>query len=61
MKMKVGLWKMLQLAGVVAPWVRETLKPDMDGKVRITIAEVESLVKDVCGVLGLTPEIILPN
>lgn len=57
MKIKVGWWKVFQLAGVVGGWARKTLAPDQDGKARITMDEVTGLVNDVCAVLGVKPEI----
>ena len=57
--MKLSFWKILGFFSAVAEWATEALKPDEDGKVRVTIVEATDLVSRMCEVFGWQAEIVV--
>ena len=55
------LFKMFQLLGFVSKWAEEALNPDEDGRVRLTLSELEDLAEGICAVFGWKVEITLPK
>ena len=58
---KVSFWKIFQFMSFIGAWAMESLAPDEDGKVRITLEELTKLAKGICDVFGWQAEIILPD
>lgn len=61
MGVKVSFWKIFGFLSFVGVWAEESLKPDEDGKVRITIEELAALAKGICDVFGWTAQIVIPE
>lgn len=58
--MNLSFWKILGFFGVVSGWAQESLQPDADGKVRITVDELSELAEAMCEAFGWQAEIVLP-
>ena len=54
--MGISLFKIFALFGIISAWAETALS---DGKV--TLVEAVDLVSQLCGVLGITPELELPG
>ena len=54
--MKMHFWKVLGFVGFVSAWAAEALRPDEDGKVRITIEELKELAEGMCNAFGWKAE-----
>lgn len=61
MAIKVSFWKIFQFLSFIGNWATESLTPDQDGKVRITMEELTKLAEGICVVFGWTAEIVLPD
>lgn len=57
----VSFWKIFSFISFIGAWATESLKPDADGKVRITLDEMEKLATGICDVFGWKAEIVLPE
>ena len=56
---KTSFWKIFEVLGFLGTWATESLKPDEDGKIRITQAESNALVEGICKVFGWSVDIEL--
>lgn len=54
----MNAFKLLSVLKFTSNWVVESLEPDEDKKVRITIDELVVLLKGICNVFGWIPEIV---
>lgn len=61
MGVKVSFWKIFGFLSFIGTWADESLSPDDDGKVRITIEELSKLAEGICGVFDWKAEIIMPE
>ena len=61
MAIKVSFWKIFSFLSFIGSWAMESLSPDEDGKVRITMEELVALAKGICDVFGWEAEIVLPD
>ena len=61
MGVKVSFWKIFGFLSFIGVWSEESLSPDEDGKVRITIEELGKLAEGICGVFGWTAEVVIPE
>ena len=61
MGIKVSFWKIFGFISALGEWATESLSPDDDGKVRITIDELAALAEMICDVFGWKAEIVLPE
>jgi len=57
----MSFWKIFAVFGFLGTWAEESLKPDEDGKVRITIAEAAKFFEGLCAIFGWTAEIVMPE
>lgn len=57
--MNTSFWKVLGFFSAVSAWAEESLRPDEDGKVRITVAELGTLATAMCETFGWEAEIVL--
>ena len=55
MKVNVNWWKILSVAMAVSAWAGASLQDE-----KITADEIAELVKSICGILGVSPEITIP-
>ena len=58
---KISFWKVFSFLAFLGEWANESLSPDEDGKVRITVEELAALAKGICGVFGWKAEIVMPE
>jgi len=58
---KASIWKIFALFGFIATWAEESLKPDEDGIVRVTMEEGAKLIRGMCNVFGWKAEIVMPD
>lgn len=61
MALKVSFWRIFAFLSFIGGWATESLTPDADGKVRITIDELQALAEGICAVFGWTAVIVLPS
>jgi len=61
MGIKVSFWKIFSFLSFIGQWATESLSPDEDGKVRITVDELAELAEGICDVFGWQAEIVLPE
>lgn len=59
--MNISFFKIFGFIGFLGAWATESLAPDSDGIVRITIPELAKLGKGVCDVFGWKAEFIVPE
>jgi len=58
---KVSFWKIFTFLSFIGNWATESLSPDEDGTVRITIDELQALAEGICAVFGWKAVIVLPS
>jgi len=58
---KMSFWKIFAVFGFLGNWADDSLKPDDDGKVRITLDEAAEFFKGLCAIFGWSAEIIMPD
>ena len=58
---KVSFWKIFQFLSFIGGWAQESLQPDEDGLVRITMDELADLAEGICKVFGWKAEIVMPE
>jgi hypothetical protein len=56
---KLSIFKIFSAFGFIANWAQESLKPDPDGSVVITVEEMTKLVEGFCEMFGWTADIEL--
>ena len=61
MGVKVSFWKIFSFLSFIGVWAEESLAPDDDGKVRLTMAELAKLAEGICNVFGWKAEIVMPE
>jgi hypothetical protein len=55
----VSFWKVFSLLGTIGSWAAKALAPDANGKVTITIDELEDLARMLCDTFGWKADIDL--
>ena len=58
---KLSFWKIFAVFGFLGNWADDALKPDEDGKVRITLDEAADFFEGLCNIFGWKAEIVLPE
>lgn len=58
---KISFWKIFSFLSFIGVWAEESLSPDEDGVVRITIEELGKLAEGICNVFGWKAEIVMPE
>jgi len=61
MGVKISFWKIFSFLSFIGVWAEESLSPDEDGRVRITMAELAKLAEGICDVFGWKAEIVMPE
>ena len=57
--MKIHFWKVLSFVGIMSSWAEDSLEPDPDGVVRITVDEMTTLAEKACKAFGWKAEIVV--